>query len=52
MKRRLPLLPFIVPVCSLAGATAANLDITIRELNVPTPKSRPHDPAIAPDGAR
>lgn len=26
-------------------------DVTIKEWDVPTPNSRPHDPAVAPDGA-
>jgi predicted aconitase with swiveling domain len=30
---------------------AGNLDVTIHEYDVPTPKSKPHDPAVAPDGA-
>ena len=28
-----------------------DLAVTIREYDVPTPNSRPHDPAVAPDGA-
>jgi len=28
------------------------LNVQIREYDVPTPKSRPHDPAVAPDGCR
>jgi virginiamycin B lyase len=27
------------------------LNVTIREYDVPTPKARPHDPALGPDGA-
>ncbi len=30
---------------------AAAPQVSIREFDVPTPKSRPHDPAVAPDGA-
>ena len=30
---------------------APNLKVSIREFDVPTPKSRPHDPAVAPDGS-
>jgi streptogramin lyase len=30
---------------------AGDLNVSIREYDVPTPKSRPHDPAVAPDGA-
>ena len=39
---------------SLAAAVAAGvgtLHVQIREYDVPTPKSRPHDPALAPDGS-
>ncbi len=38
--------------CCLFAAPAVNeLKVNVREFDVPTPKSRPHDPAIAPDGA-
>ncbi len=30
---------------------AGELKVTIREWDAPTPKSRPHDPAVAPDGS-
>lgn len=33
------------------GSKATALDVTIREWNVPTPNSNPHDPAVAPDGS-
>ena len=37
---------------TLAGATTAGmLNVRIQEYEVPTPKSRPHDPALAPDGS-
>jgi virginiamycin B lyase len=37
---------------TLAGATTVGtLNVRIQEYEVPTPKSRPHDPAIAPDGS-
>ena len=38
---------------SLATAilVAASKQVTIKEFDVPTPKSRPHDPAVAPDGS-
>ena len=37
---------------TLAGfATAEKLNVQIQEYEVPTPKSRPHDPAVAPDGS-
>lgn len=32
-------------------AEIAELKVTIHEWDVPTPKSRPHDPAVAPDGS-
>ncbi|HWY56318.1 MAG TPA: hypothetical protein VNZ03_17770 [Terriglobales bacterium] len=36
----------------LAGATTVGtLNVSIQEYEVPTPKSRPHDPALAPDGS-
>jgi virginiamycin B lyase len=34
-----------------APATVGALKVTIREWDVPTPHARPHDPAVAPDGA-
>jgi virginiamycin B lyase len=46
-----------VPQCALlsfalAVTLAATADkVTIKEWDVPTPNSRPHDPAVAPDGA-
>ena len=37
---------------TLAGATTVEtLNVQIQEYEVPTPKSRPHDPALAPDGS-
>jgi virginiamycin B lyase len=37
---------------TLAGfAAVETLDVEIREYEVPTPSSRPHDPAVAPDGS-
>jgi virginiamycin B lyase len=39
-------------MATLAGATSvAVLRVRIQEYEVPTPKSRPHDPAVAPDGS-
>ena len=32
-------------------ATAETLNVQIKEYEVPTPHSRPHDPALAPDGS-
>ena len=34
-----------------AGTAVGELKVTIREWDVPTPNSRPHDPAAGPDGA-
>jgi virginiamycin B lyase len=34
-----------------ATAAVATLNVQIKEYEVPTAKSRPHDPALAPDGA-
>jgi virginiamycin B lyase len=45
------LLPFVVAILLVASAAAANLDVAIHEYDVPTAKSRPHDPAVAPDGS-
>jgi virginiamycin B lyase len=49
---------FLHKLClvTLAATLAAStnvgmLDVQIREFEVPTPKSRPHDPALAPDGS-
>jgi virginiamycin B lyase len=36
---------------AVSGAEEAQLKIAIREYDVPTANSRPHDPAVAPDGA-
>lgn len=33
------------------GAGSASKTVTIKEWDVPTPNSRPHDPAVAPDGS-
>ena len=33
------------------GSKARTLEVTIREWDVPTPRSNPHDPAAAPDGS-
>ncbi len=32
-------------------SAVSELNVTIREWDVPTPNARPHDPALAPDGA-
>jgi len=46
----------VLGILFAAGAAApkaavAELKVTIREWDVPTPNSRPHDPALAPDGS-
>jgi virginiamycin B lyase len=42
---------FILTTALAALAVAGTLKVPIREYDVPTPKSRPHDPALAPDGS-
>jgi len=44
---------FFLPLFVFCAARPATKDVrvTIREYDVPTPNSRPHDPAVAPDGA-
>jgi streptogramin lyase len=43
---------WIMLAATLAGSTTVGiLDVQIREYEVPTPRSRPHDPALAPDGS-
>jgi len=40
-----------VVVSSVSAAPAGELNVVIKEYDVPTPQSRPHDPAVAPDGS-
>jgi virginiamycin B lyase len=40
----------LTAAAALLGAAAGN-EVVITEWDVPTPGSRPHDPAVAPDGA-
>lgn len=48
----LRILGLLLLVVGLAGsATVGTLNLQIKEYDVPTPKSRPHDPAVAPDGS-
>jgi len=42
---------FVLATSLIAWAASATLNVQIREYDVPTPKSRPHDPALAPDGS-
>jgi virginiamycin B lyase len=41
----------LVLISVTAFAVVDSLNVPIKEYNVPTPKARPHDPAVAPDGA-
>jgi len=55
MKQK-PLLEILILTTALAlfltvTASVAALTVEIQEWNVPTPNSRPHDPAIGPDGS-
>jgi hypothetical protein len=47
------LLLFLIPMFALCGSrpttnNANDVGVVIREYDVPTPNSRPHDPAVAP----
>src|SRR5947209_19265744 len=42
---------FTVAATLAASTNVGTLDVQIREFEVPTPNSRPHDPALAPDGS-
>ncbi len=42
---------FTLAATLFAAATVGTLNVRIVEYDVPTPKSRPHDPAFAPDGS-
>ena len=42
---------FLLAATFAGATTVGTLDVQITEYEVPTPKSRPHDPALAPDGA-
>src|SRR5262249_27254388 len=48
VKRGVFLLAFLIAAVLTA---ASNIQVVIREWDVPTPGSRPHDPEAAPDGA-
>jgi virginiamycin B lyase len=41
----------VVAAAIAALAAVGTLNVQIKEYEVPTPKSRPHDPALAPDGS-
>ncbi len=55
MKYKRFLIFFLLTAASVSFLTAgiglAALSVTIQEWDVPTPNSRPHDPAVAPDGS-
>jgi len=42
---------FTLAVILSGFAAVETLSVQIMEYEVPTPNSRPHDPAIAPDGS-
>ncbi len=42
---------FVAASGILTFAVTGTLNVPIREYDVPTPNSRPHDPAVAPDGS-
>ncbi len=42
---------FALATTVAAFAAVGTLDVEIKEYEVPTPRSRPHDPAVAPDGS-
>ena len=42
---------FTVAAALAGSAKVGTLDVQIQEYEVPTPNSRPHDPALAPDGS-
>jgi virginiamycin B lyase len=45
------LLSIVLASTILGFATVGTLTVQIKEYDVPTPHSRPHDPALAPDGS-
>ena len=42
---------FLLAATLLGFSAVGTLNVKIQEYEVPTPKSRPHDPAVAPDGS-
>ena len=42
---------FVITPALAALAAVGTLEVPIQEYDVPTPRSRPHDPALAPDGS-
>jgi len=51
MRRLAEILPLSIITVLAAFAAVDTLNAPIKEYNVPTPNSRPHDPAVAPDGS-
>src|SRR6266849_10056337 len=51
MKHRKHWSSFLVLLALTTLRAADNAKVSIKEWDVPTPNSRPHDPALAPDGA-
>src|SRR5579862_5143496 len=49
--RKLSALPPLIFAALAFAAAVSPLKVTIKEYDVPTPQSRPHDPAVGPDGA-
>jgi virginiamycin B lyase len=47
--RKLFYVALVAAIAAFAGV--GTLGVQIKEFEVPTPKSRPHDPALAPDGS-
>ncbi|HEX9407929.1 MAG TPA: lyase, partial [Thermoanaerobaculia bacterium] len=41
----------LIAFTSIAVAAASSMNVSIREWDLPTPNSRPHDPAVGADGA-
>ena len=45
------LVSLVFSAAVISASTTSVLNVQIHEYDVPTPKSRPHDPAVAPDGS-
>lgn len=46
----IPIIVIATPIIAASGTQSAG-GVVIKEWEVPTPNSRPHDPAVAPDGS-
>src|SRR6267154_5479914 len=46
----IPVIVIATPIIAVSGTQNAG-GVVIKEWEVPTPNSRPHDPAVAPDGS-